>query len=173
MIERGFFLRCDNAAIRSQTKRVVMPPRCCICNEMLSPACTVIASVIPPDKIGRKKAFIFFFVGAALLVPLYTKVKSPEMLLILGPIVAYFGTGFYSGFAPTFAELFPTAIRATAQGFIYNTGRAASALAPAMVGFLSGNYCVGSALAMTSGFFLLAALLVFFFLPETKGVELE
>jgi len=125
------------------------------------------------DKIGRKKAFMFFFVGAALLVPLYTKVKSPEMLLILGPIVAYFGTGFYSGFAPTFAELFPTAIRATAQGFIYNTGRAASALAPAMVGFLSGNYGVGSALAMTSGFFLLAALLVFFFLPETKGVELE
>ncbi|PUA18592.1 MFS transporter [Glaciimonas sp. PCH181] len=125
------------------------------------------------DLAGRKKAFILFFICAAVLVPLYTMVKSPLMLLILGPIVAFFGTGFYSGFAPTFAELFPTSIRATAQGFIYNTGRAASALAPMMVGFLSGNYGVGSALAMTSAFFLLAAILVFLFLPETKGRELE
>lgn len=125
------------------------------------------------DLAGRKKAFILFFICAAILVPLYTMVKSPLMLLGLGPVVAFFGTGFYSGFAPTFAELFPTSIRATAQGFIYNTGRAASALAPMMVGFLSGNYGVGSALGMTSAFFLLAAILVFFFLPETKGQELE
>lgn len=125
------------------------------------------------DMIGRKKAFMLFFIGAAIAVPLYTMVKSPEMLLIVGPLVAYFGTGFYSGFAPTFAELFPTSVRATAQGFIYNTGRAASALAPAIVGFLAGNYGVGSALAVTSAFFILAALIVYAFLPETKGVELE
>jgi MFS family permease len=125
------------------------------------------------DMLGRKKAFILFFVAAAILVPVYTMAKSPTALLILGPIVAFFGTGFYSGFAPTFAELFPTSVRATAQGFIYNTGRATSALAPATVGVLAQVYGVGSALAMTSAFFLLAALLVLLFLPETKGAELE
>jgi MFS family permease len=125
------------------------------------------------DMLGRKKAFMLFFIAAAILVPIYTMARSPTALLILGPIVAFFGTGFYSGFAPTFAELFPTSIRATAQGFIYNTGRAASALAPAMVGTLASTYGVGIALGMTSAFFLLAAILVFVFLPETKGMELE
>jgi MFS family permease len=125
------------------------------------------------DVIGRRKAFMLFFVGAAAIVPVYSMAKSPQMLLILGPLVAYLGTGFYSGFAPTFAELFPTSVRATAQGFIYNTGRAASAVAPAIVGLVAGKSGVGSALALTSGFFLLAALLVFFFIPETRGAELE
>ncbi|SDV46138.1 MFS transporter [Chitinasiproducens palmae] len=125
------------------------------------------------DRIGRRLAFILFFACSAVAVPLYVAIQSPWLLLTFGPVVAFFGTGFYSGFAPTFAELFPTNVRATAQGFIYNTGRATSALAPAMVGFLSSGNHVGSALAATAGFFALAALIVFFFLPETRGGELE
>ena len=45
------------------------------------------------------------------------------MLLLLGPFVAFFGTGFFSGFGAVTAEIYPTAIRATAQGFTYNLGR--------------------------------------------------
>lgn len=125
------------------------------------------------DALGRKKAFILYFVASALAVPLYTQIKTPGALLAVGPVVAFFGTGFYSGFAPTFAELFPTNVRATAQGFIYNTGRAVSALAPAMVGFLATRYGLGGALTFTAGFFLLAGLIVLVFLPETKGAELQ
>jgi hypothetical protein len=94
-------------------------------------------------------------------------------LLIFGPIVAFVGTGFYSGFAPTFAELFPTNVRATAQGFIYNSGRAVSALAPAAVGFLATSFGLGGALACTAGFYVLAGLIVLFFLRETKGAALQ
>lgn len=125
------------------------------------------------DRIGRKTTFITYFVLSALAVPLYTVITLPQLLLIVGPVVAFFGTGFYSGFAPTFAELFPTHVRATAQGFIYNTGRALSALAPAMVGFLSTYYGLTGALTFTAGFFLLAGLIVLLFLPETKGAELQ
>ncbi|MGI4813557.1 MAG: MFS transporter [Janthinobacterium lividum] len=125
------------------------------------------------DRIGRRWAFIGFFVLSAISVPIYVMIKSPLILLLFGPAVAFFGTGFYSGFAPTFAELFPTSVRATAQGFIYNAGRATSALAPAAVGLLSNGHSVGSALGATSGFFALAAVIVFFFLPETRGGELE
>jgi len=106
-------------------------------------------------------------------VPLYVQIQSSLVLLAFGPLVAFVGTGFYSGFAPTFAELFPTSIRATAQGFIYNAGRATSALAPAAVGFFSATHGVASALGATAGFFALAAVIVYFFLPETKGGELE
>lgn len=125
------------------------------------------------DAIGRRRSFILFFLASAVAVPLYMAITSPTLLLLFGPVVAFFGTGFYSGFAPTFAELFPTQVRATAQGFIYNTGRATSALAPAAVGFLSQGNGVSSALAATAGFFALAAVIVFFFVPETRSEALR
>jgi hypothetical protein len=60
-----------------------------------------------------------------------------------------------------------------ARGFIDDTGRVPSALALATMGFLGGNYGVASVLGMTSGFFVLAAIIVFLFLRETKGLELQ
>ncbi|OLL31175.1 MFS transporter [Burkholderia sp. SRS-W-2-2016] len=125
------------------------------------------------DRIGRRLAFLLFFLLSAAAVPLYVSITSPLLLLLFGPVVAFFGTGFYSGFAPTFAEMFPTHVRATAQGFIYNTGRATSALAPAAVGLLSRNGNVATALGATAGFFLLAALIVLFFMRETRGQALS
>lgn len=125
------------------------------------------------DWIGRRKTFISFFVAAAVMVPVFLLVKGDVSVIVFGAVMAFVGTGFYSGFGPTFAELFPTEIRAFAQGFIYNTGRAISALAPAMVGFLLIAFGPAVALGSTAGFYLLAAVLVFFFLPETRGKSLE
>ncbi len=125
------------------------------------------------DKIGRKRAFVLFFVCSALTVPLFVAVKTPLLLMLVGIVVSYFGTGFYSGFAPTFAELFPTTIRATAQGFVYNVSRAISALSPALIGFLASQYSIQSGLLVTSVFFILAAIVVLMFIPETKGSELH
>ncbi|HYG05776.1 MAG TPA: MFS transporter [Stenotrophomonas sp.] len=124
------------------------------------------------DRLGRKKAFLIFFACSALSVPLFVLIQTPWLLMAFGIVVAYFGTGFYSGFAPTFAEMFPTAIRATAQGFVYNGGRAIAAIAPALIGFLATRYGVGSGLVATAGFFALAGVIVLLFLPETKGAEL-
>lgn len=124
------------------------------------------------DRLGRKKAFLIFFAGSALSVPLFVMIRTPGLLMAFGIVVAYFGTGFYSGFAPTFAEMFPTSIRATAQGFVYNGGRAIAAIAPALIGYLANQHGVGSGLLATAGFFALAGLIVLLFLPETKGAEL-
>ena len=55
---------------------------------------------------------------------------------MLGPLVAFFGTGHYSGFGAVIAELYPTSVRATAAGVCYNAGRIASAAAPFVVGRL-------------------------------------
>ncbi|HEY1609318.1 MAG TPA: MFS transporter [Paraburkholderia sp.] len=125
------------------------------------------------DRIGRRRAFLLFFLLSTISVPLYVSIQSRMGLLAFGPVVAFFGTGFYSGFAPAFAEMFPTQVRATAQGFIYNTGRATSALAPAAVGLFSRHGDVGVALGATAGFFLLAAAIVFLFMRETRGQALS
>lgn len=44
------------------------------------------------------------------------------LLLALGPLVAFFGTGFFSGFGTVTAEIYPTSVRAMAQGFTFNIG---------------------------------------------------
>ncbi|KAF0804019.1 major facilitator transporter [Alcanivorax xiamenensis] len=125
------------------------------------------------DAVGRRVAFTSFFVISAIAVPLYVTIQEPLILMAFGAVVAFFGTGFYSGFAPTFAELYPTSIRATAQGLVYNGGRAVSAVAPAIIGFSADNFGLGSGLVLTSVFFGLAALVVLLFLPKQKAMELE
>jgi dipeptide/tripeptide permease len=55
--------------------------------------------------------------------------------------------------------LFPTQLRASAMGFVYNVGRIASAAAPYLIGLISEKHGLGSALTLTSVAFLLAALI--------------
>ena len=71
--------------------------------------------------------------------------------------MAFFATGYFSGFGAATAEIYPTAIRATAQGFTYNVGRIASAAAPFVVGSLAQTRGFQVALSLTSVAFLLAA----------------
>ena len=59
------------------------------------------------------------------------------VLLVLGPFVAFFGTGYFSGFGAIASEIFPTSIRATALGVTYNSGRLLSAVAPFVIGSLA------------------------------------
>lgn len=124
------------------------------------------------DRIGRKRAYVGFILVAALLVPVYGMTRAPAGLLLIGPLVGFFGTGYYSGFGAITAEIFPTAVRASAQGLTYNLGRGVSALAPFVVGSVGAAYGLGFAFRLTAGSFLLAGL-VAMLLPETRGRELE
>ena len=111
------------------------------------------------DVWNRKHAYIAYLVAAAALVPLFAFVTSPRALLFIGPLVGFFGTGYFSGFVVIAGELFPTALRATAMGFVYNIGRLASAVAPWAIGRASERAGLGAALCITSAGFLLAALI--------------
>jgi MFS family permease len=120
------------------------------------------------DKIGRKPTYVTYLIAAAILLFAYVSFHSPLLLLVLGPFVAFFATGYFSGFGAVTAEIYPTVIRATAQGFTYNTGRIVSALAPFTVGTLAQTHGFSSALTVSSAAFLLAAL-TWIWIPETKG----
>jgi MFS family permease len=123
------------------------------------------------DALGRKRTYVFFLLMAAALLPLYSVLRTPVALLMLGPFVAFFGTGYFSGFGAVIAELYPTSIRATAAGVCYNVGRVASAAAPFMVGSMAGTSGFGVAFTITGGAFLLAAL-AWIWIPDTKNREL-
>ena len=89
------------------------------------------------DRFSRKYTYIGFLIVAALLVPLFAFVRNPNALLVIGPLVGFFGTGYFSGFSVIASELFPTALRASAMGFVYNIGRVLSAAAPYLIGLVS------------------------------------
>jgi MFS family permease len=124
------------------------------------------------DKIGRKRTYIIFLFTAALLVLIYGSIRSNIVLLFFGPLLGFFGSGYFSGFGAITAEIFPTRIRASAQGFTYNIGRGLCALAPFTVGALAQAHGLRIAFYFTSLFFLFSACTALF-LPETKGKELE
>ena len=124
------------------------------------------------DALGRLRTYIVYLVAAAALVPLFASLESPAALLVVGPLVAFFGTGYFSGFGAIASELFPTEIRGTAMGLTYNLGRAVSAFAPFLTGALALSYGLSGAFWLTSAAFLLAAVLACL-LPETKGTELK
>jgi len=124
------------------------------------------------DRIGRKKTYVIYLLAAAALVILYSSVRQNAALLLLGPLVAFFGTGYFSGFGTITAEIFPTRIRASAQGFTYNIGRGLSALAPFTIGALAKGHGLALAFYLTAGFFLFSAVTAFA-LPETRGKSLD
>ena len=59
------------------------------------------------DRIGRKRAYAIFVLAASALLPVYGYMRNPLVLLALGPFIAFFGTGHYSGFGPLTAESIP------------------------------------------------------------------
>jgi MFS family permease len=124
------------------------------------------------DTLGRKRTYVVYLVSAAVLVMAYTMTRNPWVLFALGPFVAFFGTGYFSGFGAVTAEIYPTEIRSTAQGFTYNVGRIASAVAPWTVGKLADVHGFGFAFPIIAVAFGLAAL-TWIWIPETKGTALR
>jgi MFS family permease len=124
------------------------------------------------DAVGRKRAYVGYLLMAAVLVSAYISVDAPLLLLAIGPLAAFFATGYFSGFGAVTAEIYPTSIRATAQGFTYNVGRLASAVAPFAVGSLAQVHGFRTALSLTSVAFVCAAV-AWIAIPETRGRRLE
>ncbi len=120
------------------------------------------------DSIGRRRTYVGYLVLAAIFVMAYANTSTPWLLLALGPFVAFFGTGYFSGFGAVTAELYPTAVRATAQGLTYNIGRVASASAPWVVGDLVQTQGYPMALSVTAAAYLIAAMF-WFGIPETRS----
>ncbi|RLE79971.1 MAG: hypothetical protein DRJ51_06715 [Thermoprotei archaeon] len=124
------------------------------------------------DRVGRRPAWAVFTATEALAIFIYLSPGiTKDMLLFLGFILGYF-TGFWSGFGALLSELFPTRIRSTALGFVFNAGRAINFISPSLVALLSSIYGWNTALSTASIAALLASLIIWAF-PETRGKELD
>jgi MFS family permease len=124
------------------------------------------------DAIGRSRSVILYTLVAALLVPLYAMAREPWVLMVAGVLLAFFGTGFFSGSGIIGSEVFPTAVRARALGFTYNGARTMSSVAPFVIGRVAQTKGLSWAFYLCGVSFLLSCV-VATQLPETKGKQLE
>ncbi|MER7414612.1 MFS transporter [Streptomyces cacaoi] len=125
------------------------------------------------DLLGRKKTIAVFAALSAACILGYTRVPdgADGLLLVLGFPLGFCMSAIFSGFGSFLAELYPTAVRATGQGFTYNAGRGLGACFPALVGALADSWGVGGALAFGALAYAIGALALLG-LPETRGREL-
>ena len=127
------------------------------------------------DRIGRRRTFVICACAQAVTVAIYTLAPiSPAATFLLGFVLGTMQSGTAAGTGAFLAELFPTAIRATAQGFCGNAGRAVGALAPAAVGYLTtSGWSLGGAMAACAcGAYALVVIFAMA-LPETRGRDLR
>lgn len=124
------------------------------------------------DRIGRRPAFAAYLILSAILVCVYGNTRNPAALMLMGPFIGFFGSGYFSAFGAFISELFPTRARGAAVGFTYNAGRMVSALAPTVIGFFASKFGVGGALTVTAIAFIAGSASIFL-IPETRGAELS
>ncbi len=136
--------------------------------------CGYVVSAHLSDWLGRRITFALTAACAIITIVIYTvSGLTPMALLILGFPLGFFQSGMVAGMGATFAELYPTRVRTTGQGFSYNTGRAAGSAVPALVGYWSAFLPLGSSIRIFAVCSYSLVLLATILLPETRAKELE
>jgi len=124
------------------------------------------------QRIGRRPTFALTFLACLVIVPAtFFLTTSYERALVLFPLLGFFTTALFAGYAVYFPELFPTRLRATGVGFCYNVARYIAAAAPYTFGVLSAMFSIQWAATIVASVFLLG-FVVLMFAPETRGKPL-
>jgi MFS family permease len=125
------------------------------------------------DAFGRKPTTFLYYLMCLILTPIvYLWVKDLYLLLLVFAVYGFFIQGCFSWTPIWLPELFPTRMRATAAGFIFNAPRLISAVAPLIAGSLIVNLGGYGKTATILALFYILGLICVPFLPETKGKPL-
>jgi len=129
-----------------------------------------IAAAYSADALGRRATFALFAVCSAAIAYVYTVVPiSDEAMLFLGFPLGFFLSGNFSGMGAFLTELYPSRVRGSGQGFVYNFGRGLSAFAAPLVAQLAGASGLGQSIGKVAFVGFATVVAVVFVLPETRG----
>jgi MFS family permease len=124
--------------------------------------------------LSRRWAYAVIIAGSALVVFVtFTQISTMTELLWFVPVYGFFvqgGVGFIAAYLP---ELFPTSIRATGQGFCWNSARAIASLGPFVSGTLVGALGSVPAAGRLMACVYLVGIVAIWFGPEMKGQPLQ
>lgn len=125
------------------------------------------------ERWGRKLTTAGFFVGALVIIPVvFLAVHEVVIAVLLQLLAGYAAGGIFSWYTVHTPELFPTAIRASAIGTIFNLTRVLASVGALVTGLLAAVVGgVGNAAALVCVVYLVGIVAVLV-LPETRGKPL-
>jgi MFS family permease len=125
------------------------------------------------DAFGRKPVTIAYVIGSLLSVLLLFWWAEGLIVMLIGAgLCGAFVSGQYTWMAAWLPELFPTHMRATAAGFVFNAPRLIAWLGPIISGWIIANLGGFGHAALAISLIYILSLAAAPFLPETKGEPL-
>jgi sugar phosphate permease len=141
--------------------------------QVVAALCGFLLGTYLSDAIGRRWTFLLSAIGSFIMVLIFMLAPvSNQVLLFLGIPLNIILLAKFPPMGPFMTELFPTAVRGTAQGFCYNSGRAIGSLFPTAIGFMSQILPLGLSIAVLSAFASGIMIVMLMLLPETRGRSL-
>ena len=143
-------------------------------SQVLSAAGAIIASLCAPmlaAALNRRVAYFLLCLGSLVscqfLFRTFTDYDTGFM--VMATVVGGMSAAFYGWLPLYLPELFPTRVRATAQGIAFNFGRIAAGLGAIWGGTIGGSYAkMGQIVSMV----YVVGMVIIWFAPETKGKPL-
>ncbi len=128
------------------------------------------------EKLGRRPAFtIYSFImalGISMITLCWNQIERIPDLIFVFMFLTGFGTGFFGGFGSLFSELFPTKIRNTGVGTVFNLARGAQFITPVIITIVATYADLSYGIAIAAVFALLVGIWIWVF-PETKGTAIN
>ncbi|MEC5409240.1 MFS transporter [Paraburkholderia sp. MPAMCS5] len=126
------------------------------------------------DRLGRRPMFMAYLLVGACAVGVYIASANPLVLMVAIFLTGFSVNGIFAGSGPFLAEIIGnTASRGFLMGLAYNGGRLGGFIAPLIIGALastSGGFVLGLSTTIVA---FVAAAIVVYFAPETRGKALS
>ncbi|MFT8643396.1 MAG: MFS transporter [Gluconacetobacter sp.] len=120
-------------------------------------------------KIGYRRAFVSYQLGAAMIVLLYSCVQSSQVLIPLGIVAGIFVNGMMGGYGELVGVYYPVQNRSTAQSVLWSLGRACGGLAPLVIGYAAAQLGFAGALGFLGLVYVVDMVVTVFVLPGRPG----
>jgi putative MFS transporter len=130
-------------------------------------------SLLYADKVQRKWLIVVPALAVIVFGLLFGQVKDAALLIVLGVLISLAGQTISVGYHVYQTELFPTAVRSRANGFVYSASRIGAMLSGFLIAWLLRNYGVPGVFAGITACMLVVAISIGIFGPKTTGLRLE
>ena len=126
------------------------------------------------EKWGRKPVIALFLAGTAIFAMVFGFSDSLTMIMISGMLLSFFNLGAWGAMYAYSPELYPTSIRATANGAAQGFGRLGGILGPLSIGFfLSLHFTFAHIFSVFSVALIIAIVVILTMGKETRGTSID
>jgi putative MFS transporter len=125
------------------------------------------------DKVQRKWLIVIAALAVIAFGLLFGQVKGAVPLIVLGVLISLAGQTISVAYHAYQTELFPTAIRCRANGFVYSASRVGAMLSGFLIAWLLRHHGVPGVFVGITACMLVVVVSIGIFGPKTTGLRLE